>query len=168
MRFLLVLTLVLGVHITTHAHKFYFAFAEVEYNYFTQRFEATVTTTTHDIESALKKEGHQIGNLELLDSLEQGIVEHYLNDGLVISSNGAACTFSLIGYEVHLDGTTNYYLESTEVALNDTINVKFDLLMDTYSEQQNKITLYYKEETYTVSFTITNQNQIIKIENKEE
>jgi len=41
------------------AHDYYFAFAEVEYNEISKRFEGTIIFTTHDLEKSIQKDHPQ-------------------------------------------------------------------------------------------------------------
>ena len=76
---LLLIVALLSLHSTSFAHKYYFGFAEVDYDFFSQRFEATLTVTAHDLELTLTKNGTSAGDLESLDSLQSIIVEDYIN-----------------------------------------------------------------------------------------
>lgn len=137
------------------AHDYFFAFAEVEYNAFTQKLEATLSVTGHDFEKAISENHTDFGRLEDLMSNNQSknIAINYINDHLIFVGNDySSCTFELKGIDVDPSGIVHFYLESNEIEIKNTISVTFDLLMSTFSEQQNKITLYYKEQTKTVSF----------------
>ena len=162
---LLLIVLLVTSTSESFAHKYYFGFAEVEYDYFTQRFEATITVTAHDLELALKKNGTAAGDLESLDSIQTIIVENYINSSFKIKSEDSKCEFNLIGHETELNGNINFYLESSQIAVKKTIEVEFDILMDNYKEQQNKITLYYLEQPYTLAFTRGKHIQTIQLEN---
>jgi hypothetical protein len=43
------------------------------------------------------------------------------------------------------------------------MNVQFNLLMDFFTDQQNKITFIQKRKKTTLNFTSTNQNQPIEL-----
>ena len=49
------------------AHEFYFAYAELSYNEFTNNLEGTLIFSTHDLEKAIEPNGSLIG---LFDKLE--------------------------------------------------------------------------------------------------
>jgi hypothetical protein len=163
LKYLIVIFLTLSIQSTTYAHKYYFGFAEVEYNSFTQRFEATLTVTAHDLELALKENETSAGDLVKLDSTQSKIVETYINEGFQIKSLGQKCRFKLVGHESKLDGTVNFYLESTEIQINESIIIEFDVLMQNYDAQQNKVTLYYADAMYTRAFTQGTKQQTIEI-----
>jgi hypothetical protein len=165
---LLLLVALFVLHSTSFAHQYYFGFAEVEYDFFSQRFEATLTVSAHDFELALTKNGTPAGDLEALDSVQSVIVEDYINACFKINSNGSKCDFTLIGHDTELNGKINFYLESSEIAIEGIIDVEFDILMDNYQEQQNKITLYYLEQIYTLAFTRGNKKQTVQIVNLQE
>lgn len=168
MKKLLLIVVLIALHSSSFAHQYYFGFAEVDYDFFSQRFEATLTVTAHDLELALTKNGTAAGDLEALDSLQTIIVEDYINASFKIFSNDSKCNFKLVGHETELNGKINFYLESSEIIIENTIDVEFDILMDNYQEQQNKITLYYQERAYTLAFTRGNQKQTIQIVNLQE
>jgi len=156
------------MHSKSFAHQYYFGFAEVEYDYFSQRFEATLTVTAHDLELALKENGTPAGDLETLDSLQTVIIEKYINSHFKIESGDNKCVFGVVGHETELTGKIHFYLESSEIAVNSNIVVTFDVLMDTYDQQQNKITIYYQETAYTLGFTRGKKRQSIQIVNNKE
>jgi len=82
-----------------------------------------------------------------------------------ISTGSRECEFKLIGHEVHNNGSANFYFESKAVELGATIDFQFDLLMDQFQEQQNKITLYYRNKNYTFPFRYNQRKQTFKLEN---
>lgn len=165
---LLLIVSIVAAHSTTFAHQYYFGFAEVDYDFFSQRFEATLTVTAHDLELALTKNGTTAGDLEDLDSLQMIIVEDYINSSFKIFSNDSKCIFKLVGHDTELTGKINFYLESSQIIIDCAIEVEFDILMDNYQEQQNKITLYYQERAYTLAFTRGKRKQTIQIVNLQE
>lgn len=150
------------------AHEFYFSFSELEYNDFTKRFELTITATTHDLELALEKNHSEIKDIFNLSEDELGAISTYTNNHFKLKTGGSTCEFTLIGIESKLDGTSNLYWESTETEIGDDVEITYDFLMETFQEQQNKVTLYVRSNTYTASFTRTSQIQTIKLENQEE
>ena len=156
------------MHSFSFAHKYYFGFAEVEYDYFTQRFEATLTVTAHDLELALNKNNTPAGDLEVLDATQSKVIEDYINSKFKISSDGATCIFRLVGHESELSGNVNFYLESSEITLTNNMDVELYILMDTYDQQQNKMTFYYLEKAYTLAFTRGDYKQTIQLETKNE
>ena len=147
-------------------HEYFFGFAEMEYNDITQKFEATIIVSTHDLERALELAEVNSGDLAKLDaaSTEGQAVEQYLNGHFRVSTSQRV-KFNLIGSEVFLNGTTNFYFESETVNFNNELNVTFDLLMDVFKQQQNKITLNYRDNSYTRTFLYTERKQLIAIEN---
>ena len=163
MKFLFSIVLVIGMCSNSFAHKYYFGFAEVEYNTFTLCFEATLSLTAHDFERTLKNEGTDAGDLISLTNDQRSVVENYINNTFVIESGGEKSVFKLVGHESKLDGVINLYLESAPLALTDTLNITFNSLMEKYSEQQNKITLYCFDKIHTKAFTQRTSEQTIEI-----
>lgn len=164
MKFLLILFAFFQLQ-TLNAHEYYFSFAEVEYNEMQQRFEATIIATAHDIE---KSYFHDEINLDKADGDRVAMkkIETLINKHLKIKSNGAIAYFKLIGLEVDFNGSVNFYIESETIKTNNEISVQFDLLMDHYPAQQNKITLINRNQSQTIPFTQEKRNQILYINNK--
>lgn len=139
---------------TSNAHEFFFAFAEMEYNDVSRKFEVTITATTHDIEKLYEKKMNLNIDLNHYDekSITTSHITHYFDKHFRIQTEDKACVLHLIGFESSLNGTTHFYFESEAVDITPSIRVKFDFLMDEYEQQQNKITLYFRDKSYTVDF----------------
>lgn len=151
-----------------HAHEYYFAFAEVEYNDVTQKFESTLIVSTHDLEMVLERDSIITQDLAELqtDQKEYRILENYLCSHFKVETTNQVCVFKLIGIECQLNGTTNFYFESEEIRIGQSIDFHFDLLMDHFKEQNNKLTFYYRNNNYTYSFLATQTKQTFKSENE--
>lgn len=147
-----------------YSHDFFFSFAEVEYNEIRQVFEGTITVTTHDMERALEKDSLLLAEIDPVNlSNEQvEIIETYLFNHFKIRTNKNA-QLHLIGFESLLNGVTNFYFESEKIELSNNILYVYDLLMDEYPDQQNKITFIYRNTSHTLTFlhSETNKNLIL-------
>ncbi len=129
------------------SHDYFFAFAEVEYDEYNARVEATLVMTTHDFESYLKK--NNIISKEL---------SFYKNDSLVLKqvetevlkhfsiNNSSIGAFTLEGYEIELTGMIQVYLTAPILSPSEGVDIQFDLLMDDFKEQQNKLTFIYRDQ----------------------
>jgi len=146
-------------------HEYFFGFSELEYNEITQKLEATIIVSTHELERALAISAVNSGDLAKLkvDSPQQKAVKNYLMNHFVVEAN-ETIKFNLIGSEVFLNGTTNFYFESESIELKRELNITFDLLMDVFKQQQNKITLTCRNKKYTRTFLYTERKQLIIIE----
>jgi hypothetical protein len=152
--------------VTSFAHEFYFAYAELTYNELQQRFEGTIIFTTHDLERTLEPKGTLIGKFEKLDetSAELKLIEHYINEhfqinyGCALDSNAvdAFCQskFTLEGIVTQLNGTIECYVSSSAGALYNPVQFKFDALMEQFPSQQNKLTFTYRNQKETLSFLL--------------
>lgn len=149
---------------TVFAHDYYFAFAEVAYNEDSNKIETTLTISTHDLERALKKKisgSFDIGEMTM-DSKELEVIQEYILKHFKIESISKV-KLRVVGFESNLKGMTSFYLESEPVELKESVTVHFDLLMETYKEQQNKITFYHKGNSYTKPFLYSKRIQIINL-----
>lgn len=151
---------------SVQAHEYYFAFGEIEYNEATKRFEITLEMSAHDVEFDLKKTGvtldkhieDQIQNKEFKKQLEV-----YLLNGFSISSGSSPVNFSLMGFDVLPNGQLYAYLESAQIEPDKELRFKFDLLMDSFPNQQNKITLIHQKRKQTAVFLPTKPTEIITL-----
>ena len=161
----IVLFLALFFCSNAYGHEYYFSFAELGYNDMTEKFEVTLSVSTHDLESAINSNSVLIKDIMLVtdNSPEFLLIEQYLMKHFKVSTSNDV-KFSLIGHETSMNGTSNFYFESKPAAINGHIDVLFDLLIDIYQEQQNKITFYYHGESYTRPFNYDIKEQYIKLE----
>jgi len=164
----ILLSLLLISTIQVNAHEYFFAFAEVEYNDISQRIEATLSISTHDLENAMRKQ--HADNADVFDDLseikknseEESHLETFILKHFKISSE-EPCFLKMIGFEVQLNGLTYFYFESTPFRLEHRITFTFDLLMNENELQQNKITFLYQGKSYTRPFLIDEKIQIINL-----
>lgn len=150
------------------AHAFYFAYAEVEYNEISQKLEATIECTSHDLEKALSTNvGFRID--DGISESEVIEIEEYVNATLSIKSIGEEKSrFNYIGMELSLNGVLYLYFESERIVLDNTPKVLFSFLMDSLPEQQNKLTFIRNGKQVTLAFLKHEQSKIIEnlIENE--
>jgi len=149
----------------SRAHDYYFSFVEMEYNAITQRIEMTLTVTTHDFELALEENNNEISNIASLNKDEVEYIQKYVNRHFSVTSSSGRSQLKFMGNEVSLDGTSNWYFESEPIEIQEEIEILYDLLMDVFPEQQNKVTLYFEDKTFTAAFTPMNKTKQIYIEN---
>lgn len=148
------------------AHEFYFAFAEVEYNASIKKLEISLEVSAHDLESELQKAGivldkhieNQTGNAEFKKQLTA-----HLEKGFGISVDESPIPLKLLGFDVMPTGLLYVYLESEVIELHKSISFKFDLLMDTFPNQQNKITFIRNNQKQTAVFLPTKRTEIINL-----
>ncbi len=168
--------MVFAFSVTSFAHEFYFAYAELTYNEIQQRFEGTIIFTTHDLERAIEPKGSLIGKFEKLDetSAELKLIESYINQhfqinyGCALDSNAvdAFCQsqFTLEGIVTQLNGTIECYISSSVIALYNPVQFKFDALMERFTNQQNKLTFIYRNQKETLSFLRYEQHKYFTLQ----
>ena len=148
------------------AHNYYFSFAEVEYNDFCGCFESSLTVTTHDLEQVLRKKNLLNKNLEtsLTDNMLKQGIEELINEGLQISTGGKKLGFHLEGNDIGLNGLTTFYLSSKPIDLFDEIIFQYNLLMNEFPDEQNKLTFIFRGEKTTLNFIANQFTHSIKLE----
>ena len=167
MKVVLAFILFLSLSVVSRAHEYYFAFAEVEYNVETQRFEGTIIFTTHDLEKAIQEEYPEFPIMDTMSVRNQHFsqVGERINDGFYIQVNGQRQKIKLefLGIENFLTGTTNIYFQSEKIESINDIKFGFKLLMDEYDGQQNKIAFKYGERKETLYFINQENEQTLNI-----
>jgi hypothetical protein len=160
------LILLCGLQSLAFGHDYYFAFAEVEYNDFSQQFEATVSVSAHDLERIFEEKNWSIDELENSEEAENfEAINAWILTQFTILSGDKNVDFNVIGCEVELSGMIRFYMESAPIDLANTLKVQFNLLMEDFPEQQNKLTLYYRDRSITKTFLQTAFVQEIRLEN---
>ena len=160
------------------AHAFYFAYAEVEYNELSQQLEVSLSGTTHDLQTAIEKEFHHKCNnwgKQNISAKDSSMLLKYINNhlrfryGCALDSNAidAYCSseFHLEGIQFNLDGSFMCFLSSPmkTIYLN-SLSAQFDFLMESFPEQQNKLTFLQRDKSQTLVFIKPQQSQAIKLE----
>lgn len=160
------LVLFLVAAYVSHAHAYYFSFAEMEFNAETKRFEVSVQTSAHDTEFSMEKQGVPVKDLEMQtkDEVVKKGLESWINRGFQVFISNHSIVFRLVGYEVLPNGLLYAYLESepVEEAFNE-LHIMYDLLMDDFPQQQNKITFIYKSLKQTAVFLPSRKEETLKI-----
>ena len=160
--------ILLSIAPITYGHDYFFAFAEIEYNDISEKFEATLTLSTHDLEMILEKENVIESKLDEItkESKDFKGLADYLRKHFSIKSGNDLCYLNFIGHETLLNGTTNIYFESNPIKLVSKLEFSFDLFMNHYNQQQNKITFYHRGKNYTLPFLFSTTKQTLNLENE--
>lgn len=160
---------------SSFGHEYFFAFAEVEYDELNGRLEATLIVTTHDFEKYLQKNKiieHDLSRYKTdtttIQFIENEINKHFhlnLNPGLEnsITEGAELFHFKLEGYEIQLTGTVEFYLSYELNRPLEIFEVLFDLLMNEYPQQQNKLTFSYRGTKKTYVFLSNKRTQLIDL-----
>nr|WP_294861325.1 DUF6702 family protein [uncultured Fluviicola sp.] len=155
-----------SVLFSANAHEYYFAFGEVEYNESTRKLEVTLEVNAHDLEFDMKKSGTKLsGHIEEQtrnpDFKTQ--LEIYLTKGFKITNEDLTLSLSLVGFDVLPNGLLYAYLESQPVELDKRLFFTFDLLMDSFPDQQNKITFIRNKQKQTAVFLLSKPTEMITL-----
>lgn len=139
---------------SAQAHSYFFAFAEMEYNFSAHHYELTIEGSAHDVEDALNASGITITELEnhYQDSTMRKQLEQFVLKGFAVQSANSTVSFSLQAYEVQPNGMVLFYFKSPLIAWNSDLTIRFDWLMDLYNEQQNKLTFKFQNQLSTIAF----------------
>jgi hypothetical protein len=104
-----------------------------------------------------------------LDSIEFLKIEKELNNSFSFSSEEKPqetkwiSSFKIEGFQKLLNGNLEIYLSCDIQNSISTLTVQFNLMMDHFPDQQNKITFIRKRKKSTLNFTLANQIQKINL-----
>jgi len=151
-----ILLLVIFCYTKLNAHEYHFSFAEVEYNKKCSCLQISLSVAAHDIELVLQKQGLLKGSLEnnideygFSSDLKKEFLDHF-----IINIDNAIIALSIDGYEFSDDGLLYLYLSSKKIDITSSsvLHFKYDLLMESFTEQQNKLIFTFKTFKQTLSF----------------
>jgi len=159
---------ILFISSVSYGHEYYFAFAEVEYNEMDGKIEATIRVSTHDLEKALRDKKLITKDLSALsqDTLSLSVLEKEIEAHFSISlkdASGKSLDFILEGYETQKTGIVEFYLSADLKKNAQQLDITFDLLMDEFPEQQNKLTFIYRTSKITLVFMPNKRTQTIDL-----
>lgn len=146
--------LVMLILVLSSFHKYFFAFAEMEYKANEKRLEMTLIFTMHDLEASLKKKGVISDEFERVkhDSLQLHKIEIELLKDFSISSKNKTINFYLLDFELTKNGLINLFFEANNVELEKELELTFTNLMTDYPNQQNKLTFISNGKKSTAVF----------------
>jgi hypothetical protein len=148
------------------AHPVYFSYAEIEYNEFCNCFEGFISLSSHDFEELLNEEKNTKTSISkaMNDSLLKKEINEILNSGLSFSADRQEIRIQLEGYESEMNGLTRFYFKTQPFKNSEEIIVEYDLFMEKYKEQQNKLTIIQRDKKVTIDFLIQEKTKLITIE----
>ncbi len=137
-----------------NAHEYYFAFAEMQFNKEKSRFEISIRATGHDVEEYMEKIGHTIPKLEdcINKPAEMQKLEKLITTHFIIEKEGNSIILELVGMEVNTKDEVIFYLVSRKMEQPEKVDITFDLLMNYFEDQQNKLTVFTEKGKVYLSF----------------
>ena len=163
MRFLL-LQLCLLISTCIYSHNSYFSFAEMQYNQQSSCLEISICVSTHDLDFYFRQ---KVQDIRLEKAMENDSLLKKINllitNGFSIKQGGVTNQLSIEAYENTLDGYTFFYLKSEPIRWNEPTSVTYDLFMDLFTEQQQKLTVLGSKHSDTYPFMLFQREQTIKL-----
>lgn len=153
------------IGLTSFSHDYYFAFAELKYNDFSQQFEGTLIVSSHDFENLMQskelisKELPSFSN----DSILLLAIQKSVGTGLSLKNKNQILEIHYEGFEKLQNGLTYIHFSTSKLDNPSSLNVSFNLLMPVFQNQQNKITIYIKNKTFTEVFLNTQPTKEIQL-----
>lgn len=133
-------------------HEYFLGFAEMQYNDDSKKLEVSIAITGHDLEQYLDEKGINVPKLE--ECINQPVhlakIEKEIQNGFQVKDGTDNLLLDLVGMEVNNRDQAIFYLTSREIEKPTKLTVRFDLLMNYFIKQQNKLTVFKdgKKEFY--------------------
>ena len=146
------------------SHDYYFTFAEIELNKETSSLEVTLMINNHDVEHWLNSTSFSLLDLEkpkVNDSLMNHLIKTIL-PGFKIQYESKHLRLKYKGLSIKEDGNIEFYFESEKIGSITEVLITFDLLMDQYNEQQNKLIYLNGLKKETFEFLPSNITHLVK------
>lgn len=140
--------------LTMSMHEYYFSFGEIQYDEKQNRFEVSITCTGHDLENYIKHNGIEIPKFEeCIDSpLHKKKIEKVIQEGFKIYVNEEPILLELIGMDINTKDQAVFYMTSRKLEKPAKFDVDYELLMNYYPAQQNKLTVFTAEGKEYLTF----------------
>lgn len=147
------------------AHEYFFSFAEISFNHSNKQFEITIEASAHDVEDVMNEIGIPIKELEdhYSDTSMIRKIETFICEGFAIQNDQKNVRLNLIGFEVKMNGLVDFYFTSEKVELANLLTFRYDWLMKTLPQQQNKITFTHNNKTKTMVFLPSKTTETITL-----
>lgn len=161
---IVLLQLCLFISTCIYSHNSYFSFAEMQYNQQSSCLEISICVSTHDLDFYFRQKVQDIRLEKAMenDSLLKKI-NQLITNGFSIKQGGVTNQLSIEAYENTLDGYTFFYLKSEPIRWNEPTSVTYDLFMDLFTEQQQKLTVLGSKNSDTYPFMLFQREQTIKL-----
>lgn len=162
---LIFLSIFITFSLHSNAHEFYFSFAEMQYNEKSEQFEISLELTGHDFEDYLKDKGIIIPRLEecVGKPLYLNMIEQELSKGFQVFVDNNLIDLDLIGMKVNDNDQVVFFLTSPKMKKPKSMDIQYDLLMNFFPQQQNKLTLFKPEGKQFVTFLNTRSKRTIQL-----
>jgi len=144
-------------------HKYYLSLTQIEYRSKLQTVQITTNVFMNDIEMALNKAYNIDLRLDTKKELENNdtYFKEYLHNKLHLKINGIPKDFNYIGKEY--DGDLVYfYLEIEDIHYIKSIEVKNDILMTQFPQQQNLIKTKVDKKHKSILLNAENDKGLLK------
>jgi len=124
-------------------HPFYLSLTEIRYNNTNQSIEIAQKIFWDDLEVALGNKNKT--KVDFLNPKNKAYLEEmvkvYLLEKNEIKVNGQKANLAYLGYEIEEDAAW-FYMEATNIPLPKKVEIKSDILVESFESQQNIINFY--------------------------
>lgn len=156
------LLFVLVISQNSFAHNYFVSITTLDVRTEKGTVEISIKLTTHDVEKSLEEFGSDNLRLGTQKELEDAdlLLSNYFKKHFVLWINKKMVELNFIGKEVEMDENLWLYFEGKIPKKIKSFKIINDILIETFSEQNNILHINYK--SLPISFTFT-KNQTEKI-----
>ena len=154
-------TLLLSLFILPVVHDFHFSRTRADYNIKTNTLQMSMNVFTDDLELAVSNMGNEGFKIDLeFNSVADSLIGIYALKMFTASHDTVNLKMNWIGYECDYD-ITYLYVESEEFDFTGSLTLDQNILMDTYSDQEN--VLDFSGGGIDVSHILTKGRTIVEL-----
>ncbi len=146
-------------------HEYFMSFAELDYNEESNRLEVSISVTGHDLEEYMKEKDMEIVGLESCstDPISMKKLAQVINNGFQLFLDEEKLQLDLVGLAVNTKDEATFYLISREIDRPAKLKVRYDLLMNYFIKQQNKLTVFTGNKKEFYAFLKHKPERIIEL-----
>jgi 5'-3' exonuclease len=146
-------------------HPIHVSVTEIEMDEKDKRLEIMMRVFADDLELTFRKSFNQ-PELDILGMSEKDrdqLIAKYLRDHFNISLDGKPKTTNYLGHEQE-DLALIFYIEVAGITKWNTIQIRNDIIMETYDDQSNLVHVTFKEEIRSLRLTKSNPVDKLKFD----
>ena len=131
------------------SHEFHLSKCDIIYNHEEKALQLTLHIFIDDLELALSQDSADTLFLctKKENPLAEARISEYIRNHLVLNIDGQKTDLSYVGKEISDDLSAVWcYFEIVNATPVQTIDIEYDLLIETYSDQRNIVKIIYDED----------------------
>ena len=158
-----ILFLIIPLLLAFTAHKYYVSMTKIKYVEEERSVQITMRFFIDDIEKTLNNRFKKDFKLATAEEFKESdkFLNLYIHQKFEFKINNQLIEYTFLGKEYDND-VVFFYLESTDIDNIKSIEVKNQMLLETFEEQQNFIKIYMHDQIKTLVLMRENDKEMLK------